>query len=71
MLELADSVKLSYEVTDDIFCRLRAQSLCQVNGMSGNIPHIGITAQGRNRAIELMQQSQYTGVAPVALSHRM
>jgi predicted ATPase with chaperone activity len=68
MLELADSVKLSYEVTDDIFCRLRAQSLCQVNGMSGNIPHIGITAQGRNRAIELMQQSQYAGVAPVALS---
>jgi predicted ATPase with chaperone activity len=67
MLELADSVKLSYEVTDDIFCRLRAQSLCQVNGMSGNIPHIGITAQGRTRAIELMQQSQYTGVAPVAL----
>jgi len=67
MLELSDSVKLSYEVTDDIFCRLRAQSLCQVNGMSGNIPHIGITAQGRTRAIELMQQSQYTGVAPVAL----
>ncbi len=67
MLELSDSVRLSYEVTDDIFCRLRSQSLCQVTGMSGNIPHIGITAQGRTRAIELMQQSQYTGVAPVAL----
>jgi predicted ATPase with chaperone activity len=67
MLELSDGVKLSYEVTDDIFCRLRAQSLCQVNGMSGNIPHIGITVQGRNRAVELMQQSQYGGVAPVAL----
>ncbi|HUB53401.1 MAG TPA: hypothetical protein VL986_14695 [Terracidiphilus sp.] len=67
MLELSDNVKLSYEVTDDIFCRLRAQSLCQVTGMSGNIPHIGITAQGRTRAIELMQMSQYAGVAPVAL----
>jgi predicted ATPase with chaperone activity len=67
MLELSDMVKLSYEVTDDIFCRLRAQSLCQVTGMSGNIPHIGITAQGRTRAMELTQQSQYTGVAPVAL----
>ncbi|MGA7339170.1 MAG: hypothetical protein WBE72_16895 [Terracidiphilus sp.] len=35
--------------------------------MSGNIPQVAITAQGRTRAIELLQQSQYAGSAPVSL----
>jgi predicted ATPase with chaperone activity len=33
--------------------------------MSSNIPQIAITAQGRSRAAELLQQSQYAGCAPV------
>lgn len=66
ILELADKLRLSYEVTDELFTKLRAQTLCQVTGMTGNIPQIALTSQGRTRASELLQQSQYAGAAPVA-----
>jgi hypothetical protein len=33
--------------------------------MAGNIPHISITSDGRNRAMELLTQSHYAGPAPV------
>jgi predicted ATPase with chaperone activity len=35
--------------------------------MSGNIPQIAITTKGRGRALELLAQNQYAGVAPVSL----
>jgi predicted ATPase with chaperone activity len=66
-IELSDRIRLSYEVTDELFCKLRAQALVQVTGMVGNVPQISVTAQGRTRASELLQQSQYTGAAPVSL----
>ncbi|MGB6743995.1 MAG: hypothetical protein WBE38_10065 [Terracidiphilus sp.] len=66
IVELSDRLRLSYELTDELFCKLRAQTLCQVTGMSGNIPQIAITSQGRTRATELLQQSQYAGATPVA-----
>jgi predicted ATPase with chaperone activity len=67
VIELSERIRLSYEVTDELFCKLRTQALCQVTGMSGNIPQIAITTQGRTRAIDLLQQSQYAGSAPVSL----
>jgi predicted ATPase with chaperone activity len=67
ILELSEKIHLAYESTDELFCKLRSQALCQVNGMSGNIPVIAVTAQGRTRAIDLLQQSQYAGSAPVSL----
>jgi predicted ATPase with chaperone activity len=67
VIELSDRIRLSYEVTDELFCKLRGQALVQVTGMVGNIPQISVTAQGRTRASELLQQSQYTGAAPVSL----
>jgi predicted ATPase with chaperone activity len=67
LFELSERLQLGYELTDELFCKLRAQSLCQVMGMSGNVPHISITAQGRVRAAELLQQCQYAGSAPVSL----
>jgi predicted ATPase with chaperone activity len=67
IIELSERIRLSYEVTDELFCKLRTQALCQVTGMSGNIPQIAITALGRTRAIDLLQQSQYAGSAPVSL----
>jgi len=66
ILELSERVRLSYEVTDELFCKLRSQTLVQVTGMSGNIPQIAVTPQGRTRASELLQQSQYAGSAPVS-----
>ena len=65
ILELSEKVHLSFELTDELFSRLRSQALCQLTGMSSNIPQIAITAQGRSRAAELLQQSQYAGCAPV------
>ncbi|HEY9715460.1 MAG TPA: hypothetical protein V6C72_18445, partial [Chroococcales cyanobacterium] len=66
IIELSDKICLGYEITDELFCKLRSQTLCQVTGMTGNIPQIALTAQGRTRATELLQQSQYAGPAPVA-----
>jgi len=67
ILELADLTKLSFEVADILFSRMRSRVLCEVTGMSGNIPRIAITSQGRTRALELLSQSLYAGVAPVSL----
>jgi predicted ATPase with chaperone activity len=35
--------------------------------MTGNIPMLAITSQGRARAMELLGQSHYTGAAPITL----
>src|SRR5579863_4854158 len=67
VLELSERTKLSFEVADQIFARLRGKLLCEVTGMNRNVPHISITSQGRSRALELLAQSQYQGAAPVSL----
>src|SRR5437868_4657798 len=68
VLELAKMMKLSFEVASELLKRLRTEQLCQVTGLSGQIPNLAITSQGRTRAQELLTQSQYTGPAPVTLS---
>jgi predicted ATPase with chaperone activity len=67
VLDLAERIRLSYDVTNELFCRLRGKLLCEVTGMSVNVPNIAITSQGRTRALELLSQSQYVGPAPVSL----
>src|SRR5580692_11814950 len=52
VLELSDQTRLSFEVADQIFGRLRTKMLCEVTGMNRNVPHIAITSQGRARALE-------------------
>jgi len=64
---LADHTRLSFEVANELFSRLREQQLCQVTGMSSNIPMIAITSQGRSRALELLSHNHYVGAAPVSL----
>jgi predicted ATPase with chaperone activity len=59
--------RLSYEVANELFLRLRTELLCQVTGMANNIPNIAITSMGRTRAMELLSHSHYTGPAPVSL----
>jgi predicted ATPase with chaperone activity len=65
--DLSRRTRLGYDVTNEIFNKMRAGVLCQVTGMKGNIPEIAITTQGRSRALELLAVSQYTGPAPVSL----
>jgi predicted ATPase with chaperone activity len=68
VLELAEKTKLSFEVSDELFHRMRSERFCQVTGMAGNIPHISITSEGRTRAMDLLSQCQYAGTAPVSLA---
>ncbi len=67
ILEIAKKTCLSYEIANELFYRLRTKQLCQVTGMTGNVPEIVITSQGRTRAAELLSLSHYTGAAPVTL----
>jgi energy-coupling factor transporter ATP-binding protein EcfA2 len=67
VLELAEKIRLSFAVVSELFFRLRTDQLCQVTGMTGNVPQIAITSQGRARAMELLAQNHYTGSAPVSL----
>src|SRR5580698_1529274 len=47
VLDLAEKIKLSYGVTNELFTRLRTDLCCQVTGMVGTVPQIAITTQGR------------------------
>ena len=67
--ELATLTKLPLSVVNELLRRLRAEQLCEVTGMTGNIPQIAITSQGRSRAMELLALNQYTGPAPVSLEN--
>jgi predicted ATPase with chaperone activity len=67
VLDLAEKLCLSYNATNELFSRLRADLCCHVTGMIGNVPQIAITAQGRTRASDLLSQNRYVGAAPVSL----
>jgi len=65
--ELAKQMRLTFRVVDELFRRLRANQLCEVTGMIGNVAEVAITSRGRSQAMELLSLNQYTGVAPVSL----
>jgi predicted ATPase with chaperone activity len=67
VLDLSTRLHLCYEVANELFFRMRTEVLCQVTGMTGNIPMLAITSQGRTRAMELLGQSHYTGACPITL----
>jgi len=67
--ELVSHIRLPFSVVNELLRRMRAEQLCEVTGMTGNIPQIAITSQGRSRATELLMANQYTGPAPVSLEH--
>jgi predicted ATPase with chaperone activity len=67
LFELSRQIRLSLEVTEELFERLRAEHECAVTGLIGNIPNIAITSHGRTRALELMALNQYAGPAPVSM----
>jgi predicted ATPase with chaperone activity len=69
VLDLAQQMRLGFDLTSELFSRMRTDQLCHVTGMVGNVPKIAITSQGRSRALELLSQNQYTGPAPVSLEN--
>lgn len=66
VLELGRKLGLGYEVMEDVVAHLRAEMLCQVSGMTSNVPLVCVSEKGRSRAAELMVQNSYTGTAPVS-----
>lgn len=67
--EFADHTRLSFGVINEILRRMRAEQLCELKGMVGNMPQIAITSQGRTRASELLATNHYIGAAPVSLAN--
>lgn len=67
LFDLSRQIRLSLEVVEEIFERLRSEQLCSVTGLVGNVPNIAITTQGRARALELLSMNQYAGAAPVSM----
>jgi predicted ATPase with chaperone activity len=65
--ELARQMRVSVNVADELVSRMRSGQLCQVTGMTGNLPNISLTDQGRKRGLDVLSQGQYAGAAPVSL----
>jgi ABC-type uncharacterized transport system fused permease/ATPase subunit len=64
---LSTQTRLSFSVVNELLRRMRTELLCEITGMTGNIPQIAITSQGRSRAAELSLANHYAGPAPVSL----
>ncbi len=67
VLDLAERMRVSFPVANEIFQRLRKEQLCDATGMLGNVYRIAISSSGRARAMDLLALNQYTGPAPVSL----
>lgn len=66
--ELAEQMHVNLNVADEIFQHLRKQQFVEVTGMTGSIHRLTTTSAGKNRALELINISQYAGPAPVTLA---
>lgn len=69
MRDLSTQTRLSFLVINELLRRMRSEQLCEITGMSGNIPQISITSRGRARAAELSLVNHYAGPAPVSLKN--
>src|SRR5262249_50745274 len=68
LIELGNHLCLSLAVVEEIFQFFRKERLCEVKGMTGGTHRIATSAEGRQRAADLLSLNQYTGPAPVSLS---
>ena len=66
--ELSRQTCLSLAVIEEIFSFFRKEQLCEVKRMTAGSHVIVASAQGRQRASELLTLNQYTGPAPVSLA---
>jgi len=65
--DLAERMRVSFPIINELFQALRKAQLCEVTGLTGTIHRIVATSQGRSRAVELLSVNQYTGPVPVSL----
>ena len=64
--ELAAVMHLSLGIIREIFEYLRKEQFVEVKGMAGGDYRVSTTTVGKERAIALLMQNQYTGAAPVS-----
>jgi energy-coupling factor transporter ATP-binding protein EcfA2 len=65
--ELAEQMKLTVAVADQLVLWLRKEQFCEVKGFVGGIYRIAISAQGRDRAVDALSRNGYVGPTPVPL----
>ena len=68
LVELSKHTCLGLGVIEEIFQFFRKEQLCEVKGMDGGSHRIVASAQGKERAANLLLLNQYTGPAPVSLA---
>ena len=68
LVELSEHTCLGLGVIEEIFQFFRKEQLCEVRGMAGSTHRIVASAQGKQRAAELLTLNQYAGPAPVSLA---
>ncbi len=64
--ELARSMHISLGIVKEIFDYLRKEQFVEIKGMSGGDFRGTTTGLGKERALALLMQNQYTGPVPVA-----
>ena len=64
--ELATVMHLSLGVIREIFEYLRKEQFVEVKGMAGGAYRVTTTTLGKERAVALLMQNQYTGAVPVS-----
>jgi hypothetical protein len=67
LIQLAEDMRLSVGVIEEIFQFFRQERLCEVKGMTGGTHRIVASQEGRERAAALLSLNQYSGPAPVSL----
>lgn len=67
LIQLAEAMRLSLGVIEEIFQSFRREGFCEVKGMTGGTHRIVSSQAGRQRATELLSLNQYAGPAPVSL----
>lgn len=65
--QLAERLKVSTLVAEEIFLRLRKEQLFEVTGMTTGLHRFVTTSAGKNRAQELLRINGYVGPAPISL----
>src|SRR3989441_10507699 len=65
--DLAEHMRISLRIVDDVLQHLRKDQLCQVTGMAGAVHRIVLTAEGKTRALDALAINQYVGPLPVSL----
>jgi predicted ATPase with chaperone activity len=63
---LAERMKITRTLADELVSRLRRDHFCEVTGLTGTVHRVQVTAGGRTRALQLLELSQYAGPAPVS-----